>query len=118
MKIHDDVRAVFRQDRTIGSCAIIPPLPEKELPEQFAHIWREAARSLSECESWIVCGYSLPGYDQALSKFFQGCAEVLNDLRIRILSPTSTELATRWKSIAPRARVESLPGLPEALSFL
>jgi hypothetical protein len=62
--------------------------------------------------------YSLPDYDEALIEFFTRCAAVLKDLTICILSPTSGDLLHRWKSIAPRAHVQSLPGLPEALTFL
>ena len=101
-----------------GSCAIIPPLPEKELPEQFAHIWREATQSLSDCEEWIVCGYSLRDFDEALIGFFTRCAARRGTLRIRVSSPSSASLVDRWRAVAPQAQIEALPGIPEAIPFL
>jgi hypothetical protein len=64
LKIHDDVRAAFRSvDR--GVAAIIPPVAEKEMADEFAQIWAEAKKVLGLAERWVVCGYSMPPYDQA-----------------------------------------------------
>ena len=38
MKCYDDVRAIFRVDDSMGIPAVIPPLPEKNLPPRFATI--------------------------------------------------------------------------------
>lgn len=115
LKIHDDVRAVFRRNKDVGTPAIIPPIPEKEMPPEFSQVWSEARRSLKVCPRWLVCGYSLPPYDIALRDFF---AEILShkmQAEILVLAPDSASLVARWGAIAPPAtRIRALPGLPEA----
>lgn len=119
LKIHDDVRAVFRHNDDVGTPAIIPPIPEKEMPPEFSQVWDEARRSLSECSRWIVCGYSLPPYDLALQSFFEQVLSKRTQALILVLSPESTELAKRWQAICPKStRVLPLPGLPEALDLV
>jgi hypothetical protein len=116
LKIHDDVRAIFRHNDRIGVPAVIPPIPEKEMPPEFSQIWDQARRSLSECPHWIVCGYSLPPYDVALRNFFEGILSKRNQASIFILSPDSPTLAKHWQAICPKStQVRPLPGLPEAL---
>ena len=116
LKIHDDVRAVFRRNEDVGTPAIIPPIPEKEMPPEFSQIWWEARRSMMACPRWLVCGYSLPPYDVVLHDFF---AEILShkmQAEILVLAPDSASLAARWEAIAPAStRIRALPGLPEAL---
>lgn len=119
LKIHDDVRAVFRRNEDVGTPAIIPPIPEKEMPAEFAQIWTEARKSLLTCTRWLVCGYSLPSYDVALYQFF---AEILANGRQReilVLAPDSQSLAAKWEAIAPpSARIRALPRLPEAFDHV
>lgn len=116
LKIHDDVRAVFRKDDRFGTPAIIPPIPEKEMPQAFSQIWDEARRSLLKSSRWIVCGYSLPEYDQALQRFFKEILSAQRQTQILVLSPDSPVLVERWREISPKhVQVFPLPGLPDAL---
>lgn len=116
LKIHNDVRAVFRHSDDVGTPAIIPPIPEKEMPPEFSQIWNEARRSLLQCPRWIVCGYSLPPYDLALYSFFEGILSKRHQALIVLLAPDSPTLAERWRRICPEStQVLPVPGLPEAL---
>ena len=115
LKIHDDARAVFRKDDKFRTPAIIPPIPEKEMPSEFSQIWAEARRSLLKCSRWIVCGYGLPDYDQALRLFFKDILSAQQQALILLLAPDSAVLAERWREISPKhVQVLPLPGLLEA----
>ena len=115
-KIHDDVRAAFRVDPKLGKVAIIPPQPEKEMPEWLTNIWKGAEESLSNSQVWVVCGYSLPDYDLALRNLFQKAAHKTFGLKIYILDPYSEGLKHKWESISPPGTIiHTLPGLPECL---
>ena len=114
MKVHDDVRAIFRR-RGDYQPAIVAPVPEKDTPEFFLNIWREASVSLAEAETWIVCGYSMPDYDIALRDFFH---KALGSKRLRhifILDPYSQQLSSKWRIPGSTAEITCLPGLPHAL---
>jgi hypothetical protein len=115
LKIHNDVRAVFRHNDAIGSPAIIPPIPEKVMPPEFSQIWNEARGSLLQAPRWLVCGYSLPPYDIATRAFFKKILSKRKQTMIVILDPESAALAERWRDICPKStKVLSLPGLPDA----
>ena len=117
MKMHDDVRAVFRTTDSVGVPAIVPPIPEKELPEQFARIWSQAAVELKTSIVWVVCGYSMPEYDEALRKWFRRILSGSEVQRIAILDPDSNDLAHRWRHKARKdIEVRAFPGLPDCLS--
>lgn len=118
LKIHQDVRAVFRHDDAVGVPAIVPPIPEKEMPPEFGQIWQEAKKVLTGCENWIICGYSLPAYDIALAQFFAQILQQRKKTTIFLLDPYSGELAERWENLASGSvRVIQLPGIPEALDL-
>ena len=117
IKIHQDVRAVFRQSDRFGVPAIIPPIPEKKMPTEFAQIWEEAGRVLAASPRWLVCGCSLPPYDFALKVLIRralhnGCRK-----SVVLLAPDSDSLIPRWTALSPRGtKITALPGLPDALS--
>ena len=104
-----DARAAFRSNTT---CAIIPPVPEKETPAWLAPIWQAAERCLREADDWLVCGYSLPPYDVATRDMLRRAASG-DPKRILLMSPNSGELAERWQEIAVSSSVLPLSGLPE-----
>ena len=115
LKIHHDVRAVFRVDDKHGVPAIVPPIPEKEMPPEFAQIWNEAKKVLIETPIWIVCGYSLPDYDEALVAWFREVLRTRKTTTILLLDPSSEQLASKWKALGT-CHVIPLKGLPEGLS--
>ena len=117
LKIHDDVRAVFRTSDQIGVPAIVPPIPEKELLEEFSRIWSQAASELENSKVWIVCGYSMPEYDQELRDWFKRIMLISNVRRIAVLDPNSEILVSRWhQDDRPDVEVRGFPGLPDCLS--
>lgn len=115
LKIHQDVRAVFRADNKYGVPAIVPPIPEKHMPPEFGQVWDEAQRVLSQTPMWIVCGYSLPDYDEALRKFFGGILWSRPTTTLFILDPDSNRVAGKWNALASNCKVVPLAGLPDAL---
>jgi len=118
LKIHQDVRAVFRCNNEFGTPAIIPPIPEKEMPARFSQIWTEASKALQESNIWIVCGYSLPKYDYALQEYFAQIIKKRGKTTVLLLDPKSDQLAERWQSIGPNLiTTVPLPGLPDALNL-
>jgi len=118
LKIHDDVRAVFRCGSKFGVPAVIPPVPEKEMPKDFAQVWNEAEQSLGKSNPWIVCGYSLPSYDIALTSFFSRILSSRDETTIYIIDPVSKDISQRWKELSPNSvRTVALPGLPDALDM-
>jgi hypothetical protein len=115
-KIHDDVRGVFRVKKEKGQIAIVPPVPEKRRPDWLVKVWEYAERSLSSTATWVVCGYSMPEYDEALEHFFKRSASGHNNLIIYIIDPYSKDLLDRWKSITPETtKIIPLSGLPEGI---
>ena len=115
-KIHDDVRAVFRENKKLGKPAIIPPLHEKEPPNWLSKVWEMAESSLAKSHVWIVCGYSLPDYDVALRNLFERAARRTSGLQIYIMDPYSEMLQNKWRAISPSGtKIIPLPGLPQAL---
>lgn len=115
IKIHHDVRAVFRSGNKQGEPAIVPPVLEKDMPQEFVQIWNEAKAVLSKTPVWIVCGYSLPDYDKALCAFFQEALHLRQATELIILDPDSSVVARRWMALATNCTALPLPGLPEAL---
>jgi hypothetical protein len=115
MKIHDDVRAIFRRTPKHWKPAVIAPIPEKDMPKEFSQIWNEAGKSLEAAETWIVCGYSMPDFDLALSQFFRSTISTSQVQSLYISDPNSVELASKWQVPGKTIKVKCLPGLPEAL---
>lgn len=115
--IHEDVRGAFRSDHAKWQTAVIPPVPEKEMPPWLANVWYYAERSLSASDNWIVCGYSMPPYDQAIRDMLHRAADRVGRLVVWLLDPDSEALKHRWLDICPRGTVVNcLPGLPEAVA--
>ena len=116
LKIHHDVRAVFRADNKYGVPAIVPPIPEKDMPPEFGQVWSEARKVLSDTPTWIICGYSLPDYDEALRRLFGGILSSRPTTRLIVIDPDSQAVAARWEALANNCSLLPLQGLPDALS--
>jgi hypothetical protein len=108
VSLYQDARAAFRHG---GDVAIVPPIPEKQVPLWLQSVWMEAERQLARANTWIVCGYSLPPYDlamrQMLTRAVKGKRKALF-----LLDPASEKLSCRWKEMASWASVVCLSGLP------
>jgi hypothetical protein len=107
LSLYQDNRPAFRH----GSDAqIVPPILEKEVPPWLAGVWNGARQALALCPTWIVCGYSLPLYDHAITQLFSDAAAVGTVARITLLdserrdSPRSLESRSTASGDPPTAR--------------
>jgi hypothetical protein len=114
MKVHDDVRAAFRE-HGVGVPAIIPPIEEKEMSPDFAAVWAAARRHLRDSDHWIVVGYSLPPYDFAVRRLMEEAAAEGAQKRVSILDPGSTGLTPRW-ALPNVTSVSALSELPTGVN--
>ena len=115
LSLYQDNRPAFRH----GSDAqIVPPVLEKEAPSWLVQVWNGAREALASCSTWIVCGYSLPIYDQAIIQLFIDAAAARSVTQIILLDPNAHVLLDRWKAVAPHVEIRPLPGLPDGLSTL
>jgi hypothetical protein len=112
LTLYQDLRPAFRHG---GDAQIVPPVVEKEAPAWLLDIWDGARRALAACSTWLVCGYSLPFYDKAITQLIAEAGRAGAVARVVLMDPNATELASRWQAIAPTAELHPLPGLPEAL---
>lgn len=71
LELFQDRRPAFRGG---GDAAIIPPVPEKEIPAWLRPVWSGAEEELARAEAWTVCGYSLPSYDVAITELLRRAA--------------------------------------------
>jgi hypothetical protein len=105
LDVYCDLRPAFRGG---GTAAIIPPLPEKQVPPWLEPVWQEALETLSRADAWIVIGYSLPDYDfevrHLLSAAYQGQA-------IEIWDPSAQRVADAFTGVAPGASFDLRSGL-------
>lgn len=112
--IYQDMRAAFR---TASTAAIVPPVPEKSIPEWLRPMWAGAGTDLERSEVWVICGYSLPTYDTAARELLRRSVSP-NLERIIVLDPQSRELSARYAEVAPGASIVPLPGLPDGAANL
>jgi hypothetical protein len=106
VEVYPDLRAAFRNG---GDAAIIPPLPEKPVPEWLEPVWEKANTELAAANEWVVVGYSLPPYDYEINDLLARSARKVR--RIRIYDPYADSIASRWSDVAPSAHVTTHPGL-------
>ena len=112
LRLYQDLRPAFRHG---GDAQIVPPVVEKEAPTWLLDVWEGARQALTSCSTWLVCGYSLPTYDRAITQLVAEAGTAGALTRIILMDPYATDLASRWQAVAPNAKLHLLPGLPEAL---
>lgn len=112
LTLYQDLRPAFRHG---GNAQIVPPILEKEAPAWLLDVWHGARRALIDCGTWLVCGYSLPQYDKAITELFAVAGKSGSVSEIILIDPHARDLVQRWQAVAPKAEVHPLPGLPEAL---
>ena len=115
LELFQDLRPAFRGG---GDAAIIPPIPEKEIPAWLRPVWQCAEQELSRAAAWIICGYSLPAYDTAIVDLLRRAATVGNLRRILILDPYAAEICCRYSAIVHNIQVVPLDGLPNGVKEL
>jgi hypothetical protein len=109
-----DMRRAFSNG---GTAAIIPPVPEKQVPPWLQEVWRGAESSMRRSDAWVVCGYSMPSYDIEVSRLLEA-AGAGRWPKIILLSPDADALGERWTKLLPRSEIICLPGLPEGTEHL
>lgn len=107
--VYCDLRAAFRKG---GTAAIIPPLPEKQVPHWLGQVWEDAFEVLSKADTWIVVGYSLPVYDIEVRRLFKAAS---HRHRIEVFDPNAASVAESFSEVAPKASFELHDGLPNGL---
>jgi len=115
LKLFQDLRPAFRGG---GDAAIIPPIPEKEIPTWLRPVWSGAEGELARVAIWIVCGYSLPSYDVAITELLRRTAIAGNLRRILVLDPHASDICCRYSTIAQNVQVMALEGLPGGINTL
>ena len=115
LKLFQDLRPAFRGG---GDAAIIPPVPEKEIPAWLRPVWSSAEGELARAAVWIVCGYSLPSYDLAIAELLRRAATAGSLRSIFVLDPHASDVCCRYSAIAQNAQVTPLEGLPEGIKEL
>jgi hypothetical protein len=115
LKLFQDLRLAFRGG---GDAAIIPPIPEKEIPAWLQPVWSSAEEELARAAVWIVCGYSLPSYDVAITELLRRTAIAGNLRHIFVLDPRASDVCCRYSTIAPNVQVMALEGLPGGINTL
>lgn len=115
IQMYTDMRPAFRSG---GDALIVPPVPEKQVPEWLHSVWKEGENALVHSECWIVCGYSLPSYDYAARELFKRAARKDSVQQVIILAPDSKNLENIWHEICPKAVAKPLSGIPDAFPDL
>jgi len=114
LEMFQDARAAFRRG---GEAAVVPPTTEKAVPDWLKPVWIEAEERLSEAGCWVVCGYSLPQYDSAIRTLLKRAA-TRTVQTIVLLDPNSTQLASSYADVAPKAMIKCARGLPKGIDDL
>ena len=115
LELFQDLRPAFRGG---GNAAIIPPVPEKEIPAWLQPVWSSAEEELARAPIWIVCGYSLPSYDLAITELLRRAAISGNLKLLLVLDPYASDICRRYSTIAHNVQVMALQGLPECIDRL
>lgn len=115
LELFQDLRPAFRGG---GDAAIIPPVPEKEIPVWLRPVWACAEEELGKASVWIICGYSLPAYDTAVVDLLHRAATAGNLRRILVLDPHATDICCRYSAIVQNLQVVPLDGLPDGVEEL
>ena len=115
LELFQDLRPAFRGG---GNAAIIPPVPEKEIPAWLQPVWSSAEEELARAPIWIVCGYSLPSYDVAITELLRRAAISGNLKLLLVLDPHASDVCRRYSTIAHNVQVMALQGLPECIDRL
>jgi hypothetical protein len=116
MKVHADVRAVYREHRDLGTPEVVPPLPEKAAREWMSEIWRQAEIALAEAQLWFVCGYSLLQQDQEVRELLTRAARKAFGLGIVVSDPQAESVVERLRALLPSvAEIRALPKLEDVI---
>ena len=123
LKLHGSVSWSLRNGKLVkyhdcrpairGDAAIVAPIVEKTVPNYLEPTWMAAKEYLTRARMWIIVGYSLPHYDQAVRSLLR---EAVNpETAIHVFDP-DTAVTSRFRDLTPNVR--SHPGLPDGVNEL
>ena len=96
-----------------GDAAIVAPIVEKTVPEYLRPTWTAAGQYLAKAGTWIVVGYSLPRYDQAVRSLLRAAIE--RDTAVHVFDP-DPDVASRFADLTPYVRPHA--GIPDGFEEL
>ena len=111
---YQDMRAAFRHG---GDAAIIPPIPEKSVPDWLQAIWTNAEASLCSSDVWVMCGYSMPEYDTQILQLLERSGTG-RPLTVLVVSPEADAIKEKLMKLLPLCTAIPLPGLPDGVEGL
>ena len=123
LKLHGSVSWSLRNGKLVkyhdcrpairGDAAIVAPIVEKTVPNYLEPTWMAAKEHLCRARTWIVVGYSLPHYDQAVRSLLR---EAVNpETAMHVFDP-DTAVGSRFRDLTHNVR--SHPGLPDGVNEL
>jgi len=86
-----------------GGALIVPPTPEKELPEVLSHVWTLAGSILERADALLVFGSAFNPYDEAVLKLLQRAGRKLKSVLLVDTDPKIHAASDLW----PVAKVTS-----------
>jgi hypothetical protein len=98
-----------------GDAAIVAPVTNKTIPSFLHSTWQQAGDALAHSEKWLIVGYNLPEYDQAVRQLFKN--KSTHRPSIHIFDPNK-DIAHRFQTLLPRCCISWHPGLPTGLTHL
>ena len=96
-----------------GDAAIVAPIVEKTVPGYLRPTWAAAGQHLGRARIWIVVGYSLPWYDEAVRSLLGEATQ--SDTTIHVFDP-DPDVASRFRALTHDVR--SHPGIPDGFNEL
>jgi hypothetical protein len=114
LTMYQDLRAAFRKG---GNAAIVPPIPDKDLPSWLKPVWKEAEIALRQSRVWIICGYSVPDYDVSVQTLLRESATE-GGRKVLVSSPDAEKICRRLSGLLPKSELIGVAGLPDGIDEL
>ena len=111
---YQDLRPAFRNG---GDAAIVPPVPDKELPSWLEPIWGGAKTALEQAPVWIVCGYSVPTYDLSVRELIR-TSGIHGGRTVVVSSPDAADICLRLRHLLPSSELKAIDSLPSGIEQL
>lgn len=103
-----DCRPALKQE-----AAILAPVQAKQVPTALVPTWRLAAQHLQAATHWLIVGYSMPAYDQAMQDLLKA-----NHRGQSVYVADPSPFAAQRLQALLGTDVQRLPGLPAASRLL
>lgn len=90
---------------------VLPP-GDSEAQRLLDSTWKNAEQALRDGIIWLICGYSLPEYDEDIKKLLKDSAS--DGQRIVIMDPNYELISEKFRSILVSPRITAGPSLCES----